>query len=240
MKSTSEKTAYRAWKGWNQSSFGTYDKATAAYFAAETLMCGFANLKGIKVLEIGFGNGAFARWAVDQEATYVGTEIIPELLDCAREAGLTVIDGTTPSPLAVLQQAVDLVVAFDVFEHFDVGTLREQLVQIKGCLRRGGCLFMRVPSGDSPFALAIQNGDLTHRTFLGSSALQQLADHAGLTLLAIREPSFLFRGIGLRAIIRRIAITALRRAIFPVITHGFMGGGHPVLTPNLVAVLRND
>jgi 2-polyprenyl-3-methyl-5-hydroxy-6-metoxy-1,4-benzoquinol methylase len=236
----SEYIGYRAWKDWAAEGFGAFDAITAAYFASEMATSGMPNLDGKRVLEIGFGNGVFAGWCKGQGATYVGTEIIPELIARGRTAGFDVHAADRSLQAIVTNDSVDAVVAMDVFEHIEIGALRELLLQAKLCLRVGGLVVARVPSGDSPFARAIQHGDMTHRTVLGSSAVRQLADEVDLKVLQVREPTFLFRGLSATVRFRRIAIELTRRLTFALVTRAFMGGGTPVLTPNIIFVLKKS
>ena len=234
----SDYIGYRAWKDWTAESFGVFDSANAAYFASEMDISGMPNLNGKRVLEIGFGNGVFAGWCKSQGALYVGTEVIPEMIARGRAAGFDEHAADCSLQAIVSNDSVDALVAMDVFEHIEIGALRDLLLQAKLCLRVGGLVVARVPSGDSPFSRAIQYGDLTHRTVLGASAVRQLADEVGLQVVQLREPQFVFRGLSVMTLIRRVSIEVARRLVFWVLAKAFMGGGNPVLTPNLVAVLR--
>lgn len=72
---------------------------------------------------------------------------------------------------------------------------------------------------------------------LGSSAVRQLALESGLDVVSIRQPAFPMRGLGPRVFLRRLPIVLTRRIVYPLVTNALMGGGRPVLTPNLVFVL---
>lgn len=230
-------SGYREWKRWSSDPFGACDVASEVYFAAELRASGLTDLRGLSVLEIGFGNGAFAGWASRAGAKYFGTEIIPELVAKGRNAGFTVYDASHSMDPSIPEASIDVVVALDVFEHLDRHELAEMLRSLRGWLRPGGMVIARVPSGDSPFSGAIQHGDLTHRTVLGSSAVRQLAGETGFNVVGIRQPVFPLRGLGPRVFLRRLLVVAARRVAYPIVTHALMGGGQPVLTPNLVFVL---
>ena len=236
--SMNDYAGYQAWKGWAGDDFGTFDVAAATYFATEIRESGILNMNAKRVLELGFGNGVFAGWAKEQGAIYIGTELIPALISRGSAAGFDVHPANRPLSKLAAKNSIDLVVAMDVFEHIDITALRNLLKDARSCLRPGGLVVARVPSGDSPFARSIQHGDLTHRIILGSSAIRQLAAQSGLVVKAIREPAFPIRGLGARVFIRRLAIACARRMIYPLITQVLMGGGQPVLTPNLVCVLE--
>ena len=228
---------YRYWKGWTRKPFGIWPPEAEVYFSEELRRSGIASISGIAVLEIGFGNGEFAGWARKSGAKYVGTEIISDLLQQGLNAGFEVIAGTEPLDRFLNEQSVDLIVAFDVFEHFEADEFRSALVLARRLLRPYGRLIARVPSGDSPFSRAIQHGDATHRATLGSSMIRQLASEAGLTVQSVREPAFPLRGLGAKTFMRRAAVRCIQRIAFPFFTRAFMGGGAPVLTPDLVFVL---
>jgi len=237
-KGGSSYSGYRGWKGWSSKGFGVADASERAYFAAEMRRCGVGDLRNAAVLEIGFGNGSFAAWARERGARYQGTEQILELVQAAREHGFDVHEGAATLESFVALASLDLVVAFDVFEHVEQGRLRELLRSIRRCLKPAGLLAVRVPSGESPFSRAMQHGDLTHCTVLTASSIQQLAGETGLEIVSVREPAFPLRGEGVRSYLRRSLVVGVRRVVYPVITVALMGGGHPVLTPDLVAVLR--
>lgn len=134
--------------------------------------------------------------------------------------------------------SVDLLVAFDVFEQLDRPEFFELLDEIRRGLKPSGLLLGRVPSGDSPFSRATQDGDLTHRTVLGSSAILQVSRELKFYVEAIREPEFPILGLGIRCKVRRSLVRTTRRLVYPFINHLMMGGENPVLTPNLMFVLR--
>ena len=228
---------YRDWKGWSSDPFGVCSPASAVYFSKELRRSGVMSVAGISVLEIGFGNGEFARWVRDSGAKYVGTELIGDLVQQGVQAGFDVRDANEPLNGFLSEQSIDLVVAFDVFEHFEEDALRRVLHSAYRALRPSGRLIARVPSGDSPFSGAIQHGDATHRSIIGSSMVRQFADETGFGVHCVREPSFPLQGLGAKTFLRRAAVRGIQRVIFPFLTRAFMGGGQPVLTPNMVFVL---
>jgi 2-polyprenyl-3-methyl-5-hydroxy-6-metoxy-1,4-benzoquinol methylase len=230
---------YRDWKGWNAETFGAVDRASRRYFEAELAAEGIQSLGGLRVLEIGFGNGAFAAWARQSGAEYVGVEAIPELVAAARQAGIDAYQYSDDLDLAhVSTESMGLIVAFDVFEHLALPDLHKMLSRCRDLLSPGGVLLARVPSGDSPFGRATQYGDLTHRLVLGSSAVRQIALNAGLEVKSVRSLAFPICGVGLVSGMRRLLVSAARHACHRFISLVLMGGGSPVLTPNMVFSFR--
>lgn len=231
-------SGYRDWKGWSDLRFGQPDLAADVYFAAELHRAGLGPLHCANLLEIGAGNGTFAQWSVDQGASYQGTEMVPELVAAGCKAGFRMFSGECNLREKIEADSIDAAVAFDVFEHLSLEELQALLGQLISCLKPGGRIVGRVPSGDSPFARGIQHGDVTHKTVLGSSAVRQIAMACGLEVLQIREPAFPVFGLGLRAALRRGLVRVARALAFPVLRSVFMGDGQAVLTPNMVFVLR--
>lgn len=233
-----EAAGYQEWKGWTDESFGCCTRSLAAIFEDELALCGLRSFSGCRILELGFGNGAFAAWAHGRGMAYSGTEANSVLVDRGRAHGFDVHLGDASFADRFPPESFDVVVAFDVLEHLSADALAGCLQQARRCLRPGGLLLARMPSGDSPFSRAIQHGDLTHRTTLGSSAVAQLAGTSGFEVLQVREPAYPLRGGGALSALRRATVRAVRAVSYPLIAAVFMGGGSPVLTPNMVFVLR--
>lgn len=231
-------TTYKEWKDWSNQEFGKVTEAASAYFSSEMAACNRPSLAGLKVLELGFGNGQFGAWAQLNGASYCGTELLPELVAAGEALGWNVAPANCDLAALAPPGGLDLAVAFDVFEHLDNKELEATFRAIGAILKPEGLLIARVPSGDSPFARAIQHGDLTHATSLGSSAIAQLAGRSGFDVLQVREPAFPLLGAGPLAFIRRAIVYALRRISFKFIGTVLMGNRHAVLTPNLMFVLR--
>lgn len=235
--STSNYSHYRAWKVWQRETFGLCTLEQAVYFSEELRRSGIESVAGKDVLEIGFGNGGFATWAKNAGANYHGTEMIDELVVQGAAAGFSTYDARQPLEALVGKESVDLIVAFDVFEHLEMDTLLATLRSGCDALRPMGRIIARVPSGDSPFSRAIQHGDMTHHTTIGSSMVQQLAATAGLAVDCVREPAFPLWKLGIWVFLRRMLVAWVRAAIFGILRPALMGGGRPVLTPNMVFVL---
>lgn len=231
---------YASWKGWTTEEFGQYSKADSCYFELELGRSGIGSVSNLRVLEIGFGNGGFAGWVRDRGGVYAGVEALPELVDAARACGFRAHLSAAGLEAVAASGALDLVVAFDVFEHLTTDELRVELAELLDLLRAGGTLLARVPSGDSPFARAVQHGDSTHRSTIGSALVHQLAAETGYEVIAIRAPAWPISGAGPRSFLRRSGVVAARAMMYPLIRRAFMGGCEAVLAPNLVFVLRRQ
>ncbi len=160
---------YENWKGWHDLFRYTPDKAD--YFSGETRGMAVA---GAELLEIGFGSGDFLQWAIDRGAKVAGTEINPVLLKAAAERGIELLDADFERIADAHAGRFDTIVAFDVFEHFSLDEVTVRLRAAERMLKPGGHLVMRFPNAQSPFGLAPQHGDPTHRSYLSRSVFEQL------------------------------------------------------------------
>ncbi|MGB0631660.1 MAG: class I SAM-dependent methyltransferase [Alphaproteobacteria bacterium] len=146
-------------------------------FATEMVRAGIGS--GARILEIGYGHGHFLDWAKARGCTVTGTEINPGLHDAAAARGHDVHLGTLDQVSLPADIRYDAVVAFDVFEHLTVDELKSSLETLHRLLNDTGVVFARFPNGGSPFGLAFQSGDITHKTALNESAMEQLGDITG-------------------------------------------------------------
>jgi SAM-dependent methyltransferase len=237
--SASTYRGYEAWKDWHEGTFGAWSAADGIYFSAELKRAGVDSVPGLKLYEIGFGNGSFAGYVKSLGCEYLGSEINPALVERGRQFGLKVVEGGIKQVLDAEQAgSVHAVVAFDVLEHLEIAEITQFLIDARALLRPGGVVLARVPSGDSPFGRAIFHGDLTHRTALGSSAVRQLAARTGFEVKEIGSPQLPVLGLGVKRALRRGGIRAAQTLVTRLTNLVFHDGQPRVITANLVFVLR--
>jgi 2-polyprenyl-3-methyl-5-hydroxy-6-metoxy-1,4-benzoquinol methylase len=227
---------YLDWKDWHGESFGTCAPLLAAYFAAETGICA---RPGLRLLEIGFGNGAFIGWARSIGIEVFGVELSPTLV--ARARALLGEDRAFLTPddpgLANLAGTFSHVVAFDVLEHIGQAHMVEFFHQIRALLAAEGRLIVRFPNGDSPFGRIYQHGDPTHVTTLGAEKLRYFAREAGLAVAAIRAPRLPLAGNTISRSFKRGLLAVGRAIVDRAVGLLYFGGRTIPLDPNYVAVL---
>ena len=185
---------YDSWKGWSEEAFGQIDNVTRANFVAE-LRRVYSNLPiSLNVLEIGFGNGSFLRYARDMNWTVVGVEINEVLIKRARMNGYDVrgINDLRFLP----DENYDLIVAFDVLEHIPQDITLSFLEEIRRLMKLGGYFIARFPNGDSPFSLPLQNGDVTHVSMIGSGKIKYYSQKLDLKIIYMGRSAQPIRGIG--------------------------------------------
>lgn len=228
---------YAEWKSWEDADFGTCDPATATYYRAELRRAGVALGPGVRVLEVGFGNGAFMAFARKAGAAVRGTEVSEVLVRRAQAAGYDAHLSATLDFVA--DGSVDLVVAFDVLEHLEQPGIVALLRQVARVLSPQGQVIARFPNGDSPLGLANQFGDVTHLTFIGSEKARFLGRSAGLEVVRVDQPATALVQPGLAATaynavmlpVRRVVAAAVKLVFFPTADIRFFSS-------NLVMVAR--
>ena len=160
---------YEGWKRWDRLFAPTADER--AYFAGETRGLVIA---GGALLEIGFGSGSFLAWAREMGARVCGVEVIPALIEAARREGIELLPPDIERIADAHAGRFDTIVAFDVFEHFSLAEIFVRLDAAATLLKPGGHLVLRFPNAQSPFGLAPQHGDPTHKTALSRGVFEQI------------------------------------------------------------------
>lgn len=179
---------YAELKGWDGFDFGKCSFGESAYYAMELARHGFS-CQGRRILELGFGNGMFLRFARDSGAEVVGVEIQDDLLKRAADRGFVVYRSLDQVLESAVGKNFDLAVAFDVLEHLSPEETVETFRKMQRLVKPDTGLFIaRFPNGDSPFSLPLQNGDYTHRIALGAGIVSQILARGGWKINYLGEP----------------------------------------------------
>jgi len=163
-------TDYLDWKNWSSDDFGFLSKFQQRYFDAEIKRTNRNFAKGSRVLEIGFGSGSFLTFAQNNGWTVTGVEINKELVQIAKNKGFDAVSSDDLDKID--KDTFDLIVAFDVLEHIPQDQIYDFLLKLKNLLKDQGVFIARFPNGDSPFSLPLQNGDITHISYLGANKVR--------------------------------------------------------------------
>jgi 2-polyprenyl-3-methyl-5-hydroxy-6-metoxy-1,4-benzoquinol methylase len=236
MSDSNDHRRYLEWKSWNQSDFGLRQPLSTRYFDGELASKGVALRGGLRILEIGFGNGEFLRYARDHGCDVVGTELNPELVNTAKSAGYSAF---TPENFETAPDSdFHLIVLFDVLEHIPQDELPAMLASLAARLAIGGKIFCRFPNGDSPLGRPFQYGDVTHITVIGEFKLNYIARAAGLKVIRFGGqfrvlPDRRFRTLLSYAMIRLMELVVER----PIKSIFYRGWRFAVFSPNSIAVI---
>ena len=182
---TEERVAegYADWKGWGGETFGALTRGDADYFSREVRDVA-RNRPIRRVLEIGYGNGAFLNFCRGRGWQVTGVELLPELVQAATESGF---DAVSNDQLDSLPDAsFDAVFAFDVFEHIPPEASIDFLRSLRAKLRPGGAIMLRYPNADTWIGNPFQHGDVTHVNAIGALKMGYYCDTVGLDLVTLR------------------------------------------------------
>jgi len=142
------------------------------------------------IADLGCGDGMLLR--VFQEMGFTnlhGVEGSPEMVTKCRVYFPAVEQGDLREYLRSKVGTFDVVVLFDVIEHFTRAEAVDLLDEINAALKPGGLLVMQLPNGDSPFANAVFAADITHETLYTRGSLGHMLAIGGFELLAVDEHS---------------------------------------------------
>jgi SAM-dependent methyltransferase len=205
--------SYLGWKGWGGGNFGSpiANSSSKAYFDVEMRRIKRDLTSQLDVLEIGFGNGSFLRYARNRGWNIVGSEVNKDLIVAAESQNFKVI--CTDNLRAFLDDSFDIVVAFDVLEHIDQEKLLDFVKEIKRVLKSSGIFLGRFPNGDSPFSLVNQNGDITHKSFIGSHKAKYLANELRADILYLGGEARPFFGESLLHFVHNVITIPLKAII---------------------------
>lgn len=152
---------YENWKDWKALEFAKPTPLEKAYFS--NILKPLKISSNSKILEIGFGNGAFLGFAREHNYNIEGVEVIDELLYRAKENNYIVYKDLQEIKST---SKYNLIVLLDVLEHIPKEDITNFLKQLSNLLALNGAVILRVPNGSSPFGLTNQYGDLTHCTII--------------------------------------------------------------------------
>ena len=173
--------SYSKNKGWESGSFGVLDTSSKYYYDFEMRRIGKKLNSGLKVLEIGFGNGSFLKYAESRGWDITGTEVNEGLVSIAKSKGFKALQADNLA--SVKDNTFDLVIAFDVLEHIAQDKIVGFLAEIRRVLNDGGVFLARFPNGNSPFSLVYQNGDITHVSYIGTEKAKYFASKLNMTMV---------------------------------------------------------
>jgi 2-polyprenyl-3-methyl-5-hydroxy-6-metoxy-1,4-benzoquinol methylase len=144
----------------------------------------FPQDRAARVLDLGCGHGAFLHFI--QSAGYHQSEGIDRSPEQVAEAErLGVSDVRLGDLIETLRSAqddsYDVVIAFDVIEHFKKEELLPFIDEVQRVLKPGGRWIIHAPNGESPFAGRMYFWDFTHELAFTRTSIAQLLRASGFT-----------------------------------------------------------
>jgi SAM-dependent methyltransferase len=155
-------------------------KAAVPYF--KRLQKYVPEAKDTRVLDLGCGYGVWLYWL--KKAGYLcleGVDRSPEQVETAHSLGLTfVVEDDIGAHLAGREpESCDVVLAFDVLEHFGKEEAFLFVDEAFRVLAPGGLLILHLPNGEGFLSGCIAYGDFTHELIVTRKSLSQLLRCAG-------------------------------------------------------------
>lgn len=198
--------------------------------------------RAARILDLGCGAGALlSLLASEGYHDLAGVDTSPDQVDLAHQMGLQwvvradLLDflATTPN------QSFDVVIAFDVLEHFSKDEVLQILFEVRRVLRASGILILHVPNAAAIFSGRVYWSDFTHETAFTADSLRQVMAATGFSRLQCFEDRPVVHG-GRSAV--RAIVWYLFRSVFRLIYVAETGdaGGDIILSQNLLAIAHND
>ena len=129
------------------------------------------------ILDIGCGHGAIL-YALQQAGYHnaLGVDGSAEQVQAATRLGIRgVVQGDLMQVLRETTDAsADVVIAFDVIEHFTKAELIPLVDEVRRVLKPGGRWVIHAPNGESPFGTRMRDWDFTHEQAFTRTSLGQL------------------------------------------------------------------
>lgn len=192
----------------------------------------------ISILDLGCGHGALI-YFLRQEGYHniVGVDVSPAQV---AEASRLQIEGVREGDLLetlrdLPSHSQDVVIAFDVIEHFTKDELLPFVDEVVRVLKTGGRWLIHAPNGESPFVGAIRYDDITHEQAFTRRSLTQLLLASGFARLECYECGPAVAGFksAARWVLWRCIHLLLR--VWVAVETGFLNG-NAIYTRNLIAV----
>ena len=226
---------YINWKNWNSDLFGKTSKLEEAYFGNIIKMLRLK--KSPKILEVGFGNGAFLGYLTKKNFNCEGVESNQNLVNLALKNNYSAYQSFSEIDK---NNKYDLIVLFDVIEHIPLENIEDFLKDLSIYLNDSGSIFMRFPNGGSPLGLANQHGDVTHCNIITISKLNYWCYNLNLRVVLSKgdDLPFIFKHNYLKMPSRifRIIFYKLVERIIRIISNQSKG----VLSSNLQVIIKKN
>lgn len=138
--------------------------------------------RSVRILDLGCGHGAFVHFL--REAGYqtvVGIDDSAQQVELAAKLRIPGIRrGDLMDELSAMSpQSQDVVIAYDVIEHFEKSEIVQLVQAVYRVLSREGRWIIHTCNGESPFGGASRYGDFTHEVGFTRNSIHQLLSAFG-------------------------------------------------------------
>lgn len=161
--------------------------------------------KDVPILDLGCGHGAIIHFARQKGYKNIrGIDYSGEQVAEAKRLGIEgVEEGDLMEALRALpDSSQDVVIAFDVIEHFTKEELIPFVDEVYRVLRKGGKWLIHCPNGESPFGPRMFFWDFTHELAFTRTSIAQLMLASGFSRVASYEDKPVVHGA--KSLARRV------------------------------------
>jgi 2-polyprenyl-3-methyl-5-hydroxy-6-metoxy-1,4-benzoquinol methylase len=190
------------------------------------------------IIDLGCGHGALMH--VARAAGYRNIQGVDRSSEQVAAAKRLAIGGVHEGDLmeaisAMPSESCDVVVTFDVIEHFRKDEVIAFVDQVLRILRPEGCWIVHTVNGESPFAGRVRWGDFTHELAFTRESIRQLLVSSGFERVECYEDTPIPHGI--KSLIRYLLWKSIRAVLrlWLAIETG-EPGRNAIFSQNLLAV----
>ena len=198
----------------------------------------FPAKKDAQILDLGCGYGAFIYFAIQAGYQNIhGVDTSPEQVKAGQQLGIpniklgNLLDVLRAQP----DNSHDVVMAFDIIEHFYKDEILAIVDEVRRILKPGAAFIIHTPNGESPFASKMRFWDFTHEFIFTRASIHQLLLSSNFTKVACFEEAPVPHG--LISTTRAILWQAIRLglAFYIAIETGHIDK-HQVFTQNFLTI----
>lgn len=137
--------------------------------------------KNTRAADLGCGEGGLVLWLRERGyADAEGVDVSGEQIELGRKLGIKgLAQGDLLEFLRGRRDQFDLLFIRDTLGHFSKEEILDILEAIRGALRPGGEVVIKVPNAESPMTGRLRYGDFTHDVSLTGQSLHQLLAASG-------------------------------------------------------------
>jgi cyclopropane fatty-acyl-phospholipid synthase-like methyltransferase len=174
----------------------------------------FPTDKDASILDLGCGHGALI-YVLQQQGYRKsrGIDGSPEQVAAAMRLGIAdVVQGDVLSALAnTLDASEDVVVCFDLIEHFAKDEVIGLIDEVHRVLKPGGSWIIHVPNAEGPFGSRMRYGDFTHELAFTRISISQVLLSSGFSSVRCLEDKPVLHG--LKSTVRAVFWTLIRTGL---------------------------
>lgn len=189
------------------------------------------------ILDLGCGHGLLLHLA--RQAGYAnihGVDVSAEQVAEAARLGIAGVrqGDLVETLLGTPSDSHDVVVTFDVIEHFSISELLRLVDEVRRVLRPQGKWIIHCPNAESPFFGRIRYGDITHVQAFTPTSLKQLLLSSGFSAVSFYEDRPTVHGV--RSAVRYALWSVFRAGLLLYLLSELGTTGSRIMSQNFLAV----